>query len=203
MIVQPSFWRLLSVCFRYVKKRGCGTGFGELAPADLSQYFQALSFAGGGTWSSDSARRPPSSPPPPLCQGGWCTIAWSANGSCRGGDHLGWQSETRVGKGEQHPDGKNNPVLLTAIAWPLGPHLWEGIVGLNCTTRIGGISTLRDNHLEMCTCVQGYLWQYEVWNQEQWDDTVPWLRATTTGDGAKLSSGWIYILERTFFCCKS
>lgn len=73
-------------------KRGCGTGFTELAPTDLSQYFQALSFADGGTWNSGSALGPP--PPSSLHQGSWCMNALSADGSHRDGDHHGWQGET-------------------------------------------------------------------------------------------------------------
>lgn len=46
--------------------------------------------------------------------------ARSADRSHHDGDHLDWQGETQVGKGEQHSDGKNNPVLLTALGWPLG-----------------------------------------------------------------------------------
>lgn len=94
---------LLSVCFSYAKKRGCGTGFGELAPADLSQYFQTLNFADGGTWSTGFAcGPPPSSPPSSLPQGGWSMSSWSADGSRCDGDHLGWQGEMSGERGATH-----------------------------------------------------------------------------------------------------
>lgn len=48
-------------------------GLSELAPADLSQYFQALNFADGGTWNTGSAHHPP---PSSLHQGVWHMSAW-------------------------------------------------------------------------------------------------------------------------------
>lgn len=116
-----------------------------------------------------------------------------------------------------HEWGKGNNTQMERITqcspqhwdghWAMqGPHLWEDIVGLSHTTWLGDISTLqtwRDNHLELSTRVQGYLWQQKVWNQQQWDNTVPWLCIITTSDGAKLSSDWTYISERTFFAVRA
>lgn len=118
MTAQPSFWRLLSVCFRYAKKRGCGAGFGKLAPSDLSQYFLVLIFADGGTWSTGSAH---GLFPPCLPSGGWCMKAEDADGSLWDGDHLGDMSEEKETTRQEQPSAPHVE----------GPHLWEDNVGLN------------------------------------------------------------------------
>lgn len=190
MTAQPSFWRLLGVCFTYAKKRGRGADFGELAPSDLSQNFQACIFC--RWWNLEHC----------LCSGEglFPPFSLSSEGLVHEGrgcwwEPLGWWPSWWHEWGK----GNNTQVARTTQCfsqhwdshWAMqGPHLWEDIVGLNCTTRLEFIPTLQachDNYLELSTCVRGYLWQCKMWNQQHWEDTATQLCIIITNDGAYIS----------------
>lgn len=86
-----------------------------MAPSDLSQYFQALIFADGGTWSAGSAHGLFS--PSSLPSGGWCMRAEDAGGSLCDVDHLGDRNEEK----KTTPIWKEQPHVPHIIGTATGP----------------------------------------------------------------------------------
>lgn len=101
----------------YAKKRGRGADFGELAPSDLSQNFQACIFADGGTWSTVSAQEKVFFLLPLSHQEAWCMRAEDADGSLWDGDHLGDMNEEK----ETTPSWQEQPSASHSIGTATGP----------------------------------------------------------------------------------